>query len=644
MAIWNFIAVNKDQADKNNYKKQLFDTVSNGNEVANMSVIKKYFDRVYQNGGSDWDSFTTDQTLDKEVYVSEVTTKARKLADYRQMALFPEIASAIDTMCYSAVITDQNGNVVNLNIKDKRLEASEVQAIKDAAQEYLDLFDFNNNFTEYFRKMVIEGQLCWQNIIAKDDKECGIIDVNFIPADAYEFCWDIKQRKKYGIMITNIAASEYNLTAAANGLTNINIDGAAALGSHLANLNCYQQLQQNEVLVIPFNQLTYVDSGIYSFDNKMVFSPLERARRAYNQLMLIEDAILIYRMVRAPEKYVFNVDIGKMGAAKGQQKVAQLKKQFGTKKTYDPATGTVGKAYDPMQMTENFWFVKGADSEGIKVQTLTSQHNFGNLDDLEYFYKKLLKSLNIPLDRHFGERNAVIQNNPENGLSNEELNFAKFIISLQQRFAAGITEGVITHLKLKGIWDLYKLQKSDIQVVFTEPTQYQRYRRQKILEGKIAMMKSVLGEQIAHLFSEEYALTYFMGWDKDTIQLNSQQKFKEQVRAAQREAILGKVKQGGTIDIVSEELGWKQTFKQILQKDLLPSSQGSSNESSEGEEGSEGGDEGFDFGGGEEDFGGGQDFGGGPEEQFGGGGEEEFGGGSEPEPEPETGGGGQEGI
>ena len=114
-------------------------------------------------------------------------------------------------------------------------------------------------------------------------------------------------------------------------------------------------------------------------------------------------------MVRAPEKYVFNVDIGKMGQAKGQQKVAQLMKQFATKKTYDPATGTIGKAYDPMQMTENFWFVKGSDSEGITVNTLTSAHNFGNLDDLEYFLKKLYRSLNIPIARIF-EANAVIQN------------------------------------------------------------------------------------------------------------------------------------------------------------------------------------------------------------------------------------------
>ena len=131
MVIWDLIAVNKEQADQNNYKKQLFDTVSNSTEVADMSAIKKYFDRVYETGGSQWDSFGVDQTLDKDVYVSQITTKTQKLRDYRQMALFPEIASAIDTMCYSAVVNDENNNVVTLNIKDKRLEASEVQAIRD---------------------------------------------------------------------------------------------------------------------------------------------------------------------------------------------------------------------------------------------------------------------------------------------------------------------------------------------------------------------------------------------------------------------------------------------------------------------------------------------------------------------------------
>jgi hypothetical protein len=341
------------------------------------------------------------------------------------------------------------------------------------------------------------------------------------------------------------------------------------LDGNLSRLNCYQDLMDEKVLVLPFEQLTYVDSGVYSADNKVVYSPLERARRAYNQLMLIEDAILIYRMVRAPEKYVFNVDIGKMSQVKGQQKVAQLQKQFATKKTYDSATGTVGKVYDPMQMTENFWFVKGADSEGITVNTLTSAHNFGNLDDLEYFLKKLYRSLNIPISRYFEANVDIKTGSAESNVSAEELNFAMFIISLQKRFALGLLDGLIVHLKFKGLWDLYKLTRSKLDVIITPPIEYQQYRREKLLTSKINMLKAVLGEEpVAQLFSEQYALEYFMGWDKDTIELNARQRFEEKVRHAKEEGILEKVKTAGSIDFKDEEMGLSDTMKNILLKDI----------------------------------------------------------------------------
>ena len=320
--------------------------------------------------------------------------------------------------------------------------------------------------------------------------------------------------------------------------------------------------------------------GIYSADNKVVFSPLERVRRAYNQLLLIEDAILIYRMVRAPEKYVFNVDIGKMGQAKGQQKVAQLMKQFGTKKTYDSSTGTVGKAYDPMQMTENFWFVKGADSEGITVNTLTSAHNFGNLDDLQYFLKKLYRSLNIPISRYFESNVAINTGSSESNISAEELNFAKFIMSLQKRFAIGLLDGLIVHLKFKGLWDLYKLTRSKLDVLFTPPVEWQVYRRKNLLNAKLEMVKLFVGEEsISKLFSEEYALIHFMGWNKNQIEQNAIQRFNEQIRHAKEEALLEKVKSGGTIDFKDENLGFDDTLRNILLKDIVLPKDGSDGES-----------------------------------------------------------------
>jgi len=346
--------------------------------------------------------------------------------------------------------------------------------------------------------------------------------------------------------------------------------------------------------VLPFEQLTYIDSGIYNQDHRVVYSPLERAKRPFNQLKLIEDAILIYRVSRSPEKYVFNVDVGKMSKQKGEEEVARLMKQFGTKKTYDPNTGTVGKCYDPMQITENFWFVKGADSQGIQISPLQANHNFGNLDDLDYFIKKLLRSLNIPISRFFGEQSALINNGDDQGITADELNFAKFIMKLQNKFAYGLLDGAITHLKYTGLWDLYKLSKNKLKIIINPPVEYVQYRRQKLLESKTTMLKSVLGEEAtSNIFSEELALELFMGWDKDKIKRNKELKFKETIENARIEYLKTKIGEKGIIDF-KEENG-PETFKEILQKDIklntLESGEGAG-ESGEGAgEGGEGGDE-----------------------------------------------------
>lgn len=565
MAFRDLFVIKKDNAVDNNYKMELFSTVSQTNEIVNMSAIKKYFNSLYHDEYSGISSFNVNQSLDDNVYIAESANKIGRLIEYRNMAQFGEISQAIDMICYSSNIPDENNELIDIKISDPYLEPKDIEIIRNAIQEYLDLFDFDNNLEEYFRTLLIEGQLCWENIVAKDDLEQGIIGINIIPNESYEFCYDLKNRRKIGIMITNTMADNFNLTNSI-GLRSIKSASTALRG--YTNLNCYEDLLEEKCIVLPFEQLTYIDSGIYNSDNKLVFSVLERAKRPYNQLKLIEDAILIYRVSRSPEKYVFNVDIGKMGKAKGEMEVAKLMKQFGTKKTYDPNTGTVGKAYDPMQMTENFWFVKGADSEGITVSPLQANHNFGNLDDLDYFIKKLLRSLNIPIARWFGENSPIINNGDDQGITADELNFAKFIMSVQKRFALGLLNGAITHLKYTGIWDLYKLTKNKIKIIINPPVEYVQYRRQKLLESKITMLKSVIGEEAtSKIFSADLALELFMGWDKDKIELNNKMKFKESIEAAKRQYLITKIEETGTIDFKVDEDDGK-TFEATLREGL----------------------------------------------------------------------------
>lgn len=582
MGFLNGWLIKHDTAEENNYKYDIFDTVDQSNEVIGFSAVKKYFNKLYNTDGylgSNFDSFQVSQSIDG-VYAAEQTNKFVRLQDCRSMAIIPEIAQAIDMICYAADVPDEDNTIVHLKVKDPNLEAQEVEAIVAAAQEYFDLFDFDNNIIEYMRKFVVEGQLCWENIVAKDELDQGIIGINFIPPEAYEFAFDMKARRKVGIMITNTAVDTYNI-ALANGITNIPNAGPVNVGG--MPVGYFNELGDEKVLVLPFEQLTYIDSGVYSSDNKIVYSPIERARRAVNQLTLIEDAVLIYRMVRSPEKYVFNVDIGRMGAAKGQQKVAQLMKQFATKKTYDPATGTVGKAYDPQQMMENFWFVKSADSAGITVSPMTSSHNFGNLDDLEYFLKKVCRAMCVPIARYFEANVEVKTGSAESGISAEELNFAKFIMSLQKRFALGLLNGLTTHLKFKGLWDLYGLSRNKLDVIFTPPIEYQQYRRQKLLESKLAMIKAAVGEERAtKLFSDEYVLTNFMGWNQNQIENNKKQQFLESIEQKRQALILSNIEKTGKMEDGEDSL------KEILTKDLNNVEEGgtdsSSSDSSSGDE------------------------------------------------------------
>jgi hypothetical protein len=589
MAWTDFFVIKKDQAENNNYKLDLFNTVSQTDEIANMSAIKKYFNTLYDTDFSGINGFNVSQTIKDSIYIAEASNKIARLIDYRNMSQFGELAQAIDMICYSSNIPDENNELIDIKINDPYLEPKDIESIRNCIQDYLDLFDFDNNIEEYFRTFIVEGQLCWENIVAKDDLEQGIIGINIIPNDAYEFCYDLKNRRKIGIMITNTMADNFNLSNSV-GLRSITAASTALRG--YSSLNCYEELLEDKCIVMPFDQLTYIDSGFYNSDNKVVYSPLERAKRPFNQLKLIEDAILIYRVSRSPEKYVFNVDVGKMGKQRGEMEVAKLQKQFGTKKVYDPNTGTIGKAYDPLQITENFWFVKGADSEGITVNPLQANHNFGNLDDLDYFIKKLLRSLNIPISRFFGEQSALINNGDDQGITADELNFAKFIMSLQKRFALGLVNGAITHLKYTGLWDLYKLTKNKIKIIINPPVEYVQYRRQKLLESKVEMLKSVLGEEATtSLFSADYALELFMGWDKDKIELNKQMKFKETIEAAKMTFIKTKIEETGTIDFKLDPDNGK-SFSEILRDGLDESFLETGETSDEEGEGAEGeGDE-----------------------------------------------------
>tara|TARA_R110001583_G_scaffold135619_1_gene287428 strand:- start:599 stop:1651 length:1053 start_codon:yes stop_codon:yes gene_type:complete len=260
------------------------------------------------------------------------------------------------------------------------------------------------------------------------------------------------------------------------------------------------------------NQIMYVNSGVYNETKNFVIPFLENARRPYRQLSLIEDAIIIYRLVRAPERLVFNVDVGNMPPPKAEAYLKKLIQNYWSRKTFDMDQTDVVKKFNPQSMLDAFWFAKRQGSEGTSVTQLPGGANLGELADLMYFIKKLYRALKVPSTRLDPTDQASVDGST---ILREELKFARFVMRQQQRFAAGIRKGFITHLTLMGIFEKFELNEQNLEVEFNVPTNFYELRENQRLELKAANYNNLASNEFV---SATYAQKKYLGWkDRDIL-------------------------------------------------------------------------------------------------------------------------------
>ena len=266
---------------------------------------------------------------------------------------------------------------------------------------------------------------------------------------------------------------------------------------------------------IPFdkNQVTYIHSGIWNEDKSLRIPFIETARRAYRQLTLIEDAIVIYRLVRAPERLVFNVDVGNMAAPKAEAYLKKLMHEYWSRKTYDGMQGSAINAFNPQSMLDSFWFAKRQGSEGSQVTSLPGGANLGELTDLMYFVQKLYRSLRVPSNR----LNPESRYEDSAQILREELKFSRFIIRLQRKFAWGVKNMFVTHLKMRGLWEEYSLKENMFTIKFNEPSNFYTLREQQVLELKSTNYSNISQNP---KISETYAQKKYMEWEDSEIAEN----------------------------------------------------------------------------------------------------------------------------
>jgi len=420
------------------------------------------------------------------MYANLQPDKGRRLVDYRVMAAFSEVADALDEICDEFINVDDNGDIVKLTYKTTKLSDEQKEKIRVEFQKYIGFFDLENKGWEYLRQLLVDAEVYFEHIVHKKFPQEGILGVITVPSDLIDPIFENVQNQ---------------------------IVRGFLLRKNIYDTKNPGKVAKVELVPMDINQVSYINSGIWN-ETKTVRLPfIENSRRAYRQLSLIEDSIVIYRLVRAPERLVFNVDVGNMPPPKAEAYLRKLMQNYWSRRTYDADQGASVQKFNPQSMLDSFWFAKRAGSTGTEVQQLPGGANLGELTDLMYFVQKLYKSLKVPVTRINVE--DVFKDGTD--ILREELKFARFIIRLQQRFAAGLKPGFITHLKLKNIWDELKLKEADFELVFNVPTNFYELRENQKFQLKAENFNSITQ---GDLVSKTFAQKKYLGWSDSDMMAN----------------------------------------------------------------------------------------------------------------------------
>jgi len=420
------------------------------------------------------------------MYANLQPDKGRRLMDYRVMAAFSEVADALDEICDEFINKDDNGDIVKLKFKTSTLSEEQKERLKKEFQKYIGFFDLENKGWEYLRQLLVDAELYWEHIIHKKFPEEGILGVVTVPSDLIDPIFENVQNQ---------------------------IVRGYLLRKNIYDVKNPGKVAKVELVPMDVNQITYINSGIWNESKTLRLPFIENAFRAYRQLSLIEDAIVIYRLVRAPERLVFNVDVGNMAPPKAEAYLRKLMQNYWSRRTYDADQGATVQKFNPQSMLDSFWFAKRQGSTGTEVVQLPGGANLGELTDLMYFVQKLYKSLKVPVTRLNVE--DVFKDGTD--ILREELKFARFIIRQQQRFAGGLKNGFVTHLKLRKMWEEYKLREIDIDLAFNVPTNFYELRENQKFQLKAENFNSITQSD---LVSKTYAQKKYLGWTDTDIMAN----------------------------------------------------------------------------------------------------------------------------
>lgn len=368
---------------------------------------------------------------------------------YRSVALMPEVDDALDEYVHSIIVHNENDEIVRIDFKDETLFTADLrERINEEFRYILKVLDFDSNAEMITRSFLIDGIFPVEKIFDENYIGRGIIDVNFLDPEymtkVEEFDYD-----QY-TQLRTLKDSYYIFSFPQfYGTSNMSY-GYGTVNSPMYSAG---RLYMNYKLQIPEFLVSVVDTGKYHPTRLYPVSILHRALKVANQLRLLEDAILIYRITRAPERRVFYVDVGNLPSSKAEEQIEELMRQYRTEKSYNTETGALNADADIMSMLEDFWLPRRNGTSSTEVTTLAGAQNLGEINDLDYFYKKLWRALGVPYNRRMGRESSQGGMHPHTTeIAADEIAFYKNVRFLRKRMEIGLFKDLLcTQLVTRGI-------------------------------------------------------------------------------------------------------------------------------------------------------------------------------------------------
>lgn len=424
---------------------------------------------------------------------NESKDNAQLIRQYRGVAMNPEVDEAIENIVNEAITASEDESSVELIMDDVKVSEGTKKKIQQEFDDIVQMLKFNELGHDIFRRWYVDGRIYHHLVVEKGREGNGIVDIRPIDAAKIRKVKEIKTKKdpETGAKIIE-SVNEYFVFQEKPGMQNSGI-----------------KLTQDSV--------SYVTSGLLDADRKKVISYLHKSLKAINQLRMMEDSLVIYRLARAPERRIFYIDVGSLPRGKAEQYIKDIMARYRNKIVYDAETGNVKDDRKHMSMLEDFWLPRREGGRGTEISTLPGGENLGQIDDIVYFQKKLYKSMNVPISRLDSENNPFTLGR-SNEISRDELKFQKFIDRLRMRFS-GLFLGILKRqLILKGVIvdEDWQEIENDIVVNYIRDNFFSELKDTEIWRERLQSLEQV-SEHVGTYFSKEWVMREILKFSDEDI-------------------------------------------------------------------------------------------------------------------------------